>query len=94
MTPEDRSSRLREVTRRLVATYADHGGINRSGEKNLPSPDLVAGILQELLAIDLADWDREMTLLHDHYSQFGDRLPAALKAELETLEQTIKSGRD
>ena len=51
MTSEERSRHLRDVTTRLVATYRDHGGINRSGEKDLPSHDLVVGILEELLAI-------------------------------------------
>ena len=51
MTNEDRSRELRAVTRRVVDTYRDHGGINRSGEKDLPSHELVGSILAELLAI-------------------------------------------
>ena len=51
MTNDDRSRQLRAVTSRLVETYAEHGGINRSGEKDLPSHDRVAGVLSELLAI-------------------------------------------
>ncbi|HPF71229.1 MAG TPA: serine acetyltransferase [Candidatus Krumholzibacteria bacterium] len=51
MTNEDRSRSLRDLTARLVASYRDDGGINRAGEKDLPSHELVAGILAELLAV-------------------------------------------
>ena len=47
--------------------------------------------LAELFKVDMADWHREVTLLHDHYAQFGDRLPEALKTELQSLEETVKS---
>lgn len=51
MTDGNRSRDLRDLTARLVASYAEHGGINRAGEKDLPSHELVAGILGELLAV-------------------------------------------
>ncbi len=51
MTNEERGRHLRELTARLVGTYRDHGGINRAGEKDLPSHEMVGGILAELLAI-------------------------------------------
>jgi len=50
MTNQDRTHKLREVTRDIVGTYQTLGGINRIGEKNLPSQKVVVEILEELLA--------------------------------------------
>ncbi len=51
MTNQDRTNRLREVTREIVGTYQAIGGINRIGEKNLPSQQVIVEILEELLAV-------------------------------------------
>ncbi len=51
MTNQDRTHKLREVTRDIVETYQTLGGINRIGEKNLPSQKVVVEILEELLAV-------------------------------------------
>lgn len=51
MTPNERRGRLRALTSEIVASYAELGGINRLGEKNLPSQPAVVAILEELLAI-------------------------------------------
>jgi serine O-acetyltransferase len=51
MTNEDRTARLRALTRKVVETYRTVGGINRIGEKNLPSQAVVVSILEELLAV-------------------------------------------
>ena len=37
MTNQERNSKLRRVTRDIVETYRTIGGINRIGEKTLPS---------------------------------------------------------
>ena len=41
----------------------------------------------------MEDWHREVTLLHDHFAQFGDRLPGALKQEFSDLEAAINATR-
>jgi phosphoenolpyruvate carboxykinase (GTP) len=56
--------------------------------------EIPAADLEELVTFDLADWQREVTLLQDHYAEFGDRLPAALRTELETLERAVENGND
>jgi len=60
------------------------------GSLDLTGLDIPATDLEELFKVDLADWQKEVTLLHDHYAQFGDRLPAALKEELSALEEAVK----
>ena len=42
---------LRDLTTRILATYGQYDGINRIGEKNLPSQASVVEILEELLAV-------------------------------------------
>ena len=95
MTNEDRSLRLRELTRRLVATYGEHGGINRAGEKDLPGPELVAGILAELLAIVFPgyhgapvphDADLEV-LIGARIDRVGRRLEEAVERTLRFCHQ-------
>ena len=47
MTNQDRISRLRQVTRDIVETYGTVGGINRIGEKNLPSQQAIVEAILE-----------------------------------------------
>jgi serine O-acetyltransferase len=42
---------LRRLTREIVDTYRTVGGINRIGEKNLPSQQVVVDLLEELLGV-------------------------------------------
>jgi phosphoenolpyruvate carboxykinase (GTP) len=51
--------------------------------------DLGPGALKDLLAIDLEGWRREVASMKDYYAQFGDRLPAALAAQLSALERRL-----
>jgi serine O-acetyltransferase len=51
MNHEERNRHLRALTQRLVESYRRDGGINRSGETDLPSHARVAAILEELLAL-------------------------------------------
>jgi serine O-acetyltransferase len=51
MTNDERTRRLRKITRDVVHTYETIGGINRIGEKNLPSQQVIVDILEQLLAV-------------------------------------------
>ena len=41
--------------------------------------------MTELLRVDGADWRAEVPSIEEHYAQFGDRLPPALRAQLDAL---------
>ena len=45
--------------------------------------------LEALLAVDVAGWEAELPLLAEHFATFGDRLPAALHAQLEDLRARL-----
>ena len=43
--------------------------------------------------MDVPGWLAEVPLIREHYAQFGARLPAALNAELDSLEKRLKAAR-
>jgi phosphoenolpyruvate carboxykinase (GTP) len=44
----------------------------------------------ELLAVDASAWLAEVPHIRDFYAQFGERMPAALHAELDALELRLR----
>jgi phosphoenolpyruvate carboxykinase (GTP) len=50
---------------------------------------LADGDLEALLAVDVAGWEAELPLLAEHFATFGDRLPNALRAQLEDLRARL-----
>ena len=51
--------------------------------------DVSAAALDELLSVDVDAWRAEVPLIDAHYSQFGDRLPTALREQLDHLEKRL-----
>jgi phosphoenolpyruvate carboxykinase (GTP) len=45
--------------------------------------------LKELLRVDIDAWRAEITSLEGHFTQFGDRLPARMKKQLEALKDRL-----
>ena len=62
------------------------GAIDTSG-LDVPSADMA-----ELLQVDVDAWRAEVPLLEEHLGLFGDRLPAALRAQLGELRARLSSG--
>ncbi len=90
MTNEDRMGRLRELTNRMVDNYQERGGINRMGEKDLPSQSTVVHLLEELLAIifpgyhgDPVPRDADLGLL------VGSRLDLLSRHLKDMIERTL-----
>ena len=91
MTNQDRTRILREVTREIVGTYETIGGINRIGEKNLPSRQAIVEILEELLAVVFPGYhgapvprDADLELL------VGARLDTVSRHLAEVIERTLE----
>ena len=45
--------------------------------------------LDTLLAVDVNGWLAAIPQIREHFARFGDRLPAALQVEVDTLEATL-----
>ncbi len=91
MTNRERTSKLRRVTRDIVTTYGTIGGINRIGEKNLPSRQVVVEILEELLAVIFPGYhgapvprDADLELL------VGARLDSVSQHLADVIENTLE----
>ena len=41
--------------------------------------------------MDADEWKREIKPIRDHYSQFGDKLPPELAAQVDALEERLNS---
>ncbi|MBI5571976.1 MAG: phosphoenolpyruvate carboxykinase (GTP) [Desulfomonile tiedjei] len=67
------------------------GRLPGPGSLDLSGIELAPGALDELLRVDRDDWMAEVPLIRDHFQRFGDRLPAALKSEVDRLEERLKN---
>ena len=51
-----------------------------------------AAAMNELLSVDPIDWCGEAAAIREYFEIFGDRLPAPLGAELDSLEERLRTG--
>jgi phosphoenolpyruvate carboxykinase (GTP) len=64
---------------------------------NLPAPDALdlselevpADDLRTLLTVDTESWEKEAANLSNYYDGFGDRMPDALRRQLEALQERL-----
>jgi phosphoenolpyruvate carboxykinase (GTP) len=67
------------------------GYVPRPQDLDTDGLDVPAQDLAELLKVDPEDWRSEVPLIEEHYAQFGDKLPGALRDELADLEKRLSS---
>jgi phosphoenolpyruvate carboxykinase (GTP) len=65
------------------------GYVPAPGAIDLSGLDVSNQDMEELLRVDVNAWLQEVESIKKHYSQFGDRLPQGLRAELNALEQRL-----
>jgi phosphoenolpyruvate carboxykinase (GTP) len=41
------------------------------------------------MRVDPGQWRAQLPQVHEHFAQFGDRLPQELRAQLEALEERL-----
>ncbi len=51
--------------------------------------DVSTADMQKLLAVNNDEWRAEVPRIREHFAIFGDKLPAALRAEVDKLEQQL-----
>jgi phosphoenolpyruvate carboxykinase (GTP) len=61
------------------------GGINTDGL------DISDEAMRHLLDVDINGWKEQLPQMHEHYAEFGEKLPAELHAQLETLERSLRA---
>jgi phosphoenolpyruvate carboxykinase (GTP) len=59
------------------------GGIDVSGL------DVSEDALRELLEVDRDGWTEQLAQMHEHYAEFGEKLPPELRAQLASLEERL-----
>jgi phosphoenolpyruvate carboxykinase (GTP) len=57
---------------------------------DLKGLNIKAGNLKELLSVDTGAWTAEIPSLEKHFTQFGERLPARMKQQLEALKERLE----
>lgn len=67
------------------------GSMPAPGALDVSGLDLSDEAYSELFAIDRASWLAECDLTDEYFAQFGDRVPAALHAELTSLRTRLTS---
>ena len=71
------------------ATDTAIGRVPSGGALPTAGLDLAPGALDELLRVDTEAWRAELPSIETHYDRFGERLPQALRDELEALPKRL-----
>jgi len=72
------------------AVESEIGYLPRAEDVDISGLDMSREALSELLAVDKELWLAECEGIREFYARFGDKLPAKLMEELETLENNLK----
>lgn len=66
------------------------GYVPRPEDIDITGLDMDINTLKDILTVDKDIWTKEAEEIEEHYKKFGDRLPAALRAQLEILKNNLK----
>ena len=47
--------------------------------------------MEKLLHVEPSEWLGQLPQVHEHFAQFGDQLPSALREQLEALESRLNA---
>jgi serine O-acetyltransferase len=90
-TRHDRADRLRTLARTVVESYETHGGINRIGEKTLPSQAAIVDVLNQLLTIVFPGYyGGAISTRRDLELLLGSRLDALHLQLQEIVDRTLQ----
>jgi phosphoenolpyruvate carboxykinase (GTP) len=77
------------VTGKVDAGDTPIGWVPEPGDIDIEGLEVNQEDMDELLRVDPEEWRAELPSIRAHYAQFGDRLPDALRHELDTLEERL-----
>ena len=61
----------------------------REGGIDIDGLEVTTEAMAKLLEIDVEGWRQQLPQMHEHYAEFGEKLPAGLRAQLDTLELRV-----
>jgi phosphoenolpyruvate carboxykinase (GTP) len=81
------------VTGEAEAVETPIGFVPTIGEGGINTQDLDVSdeTMAQLLEVDPEGWQAQLPQMKEHYAEFGDRLPAELRDQLDALEQRLTS---
>ena len=65
------------------------GYVPKAEDIDLTDLDFSRETLQSILTVDKETWKKEAAEIEEHYKKFGDKLPAALREQLEILKANL-----
>jgi phosphoenolpyruvate carboxykinase (GTP) len=65
------------------------GYVPAPGAIDVSGLDVSAEDMEELLNVNRAEWQAEVPSIREHYASFGDKIPAALHAQVDRLEADL-----
>jgi phosphoenolpyruvate carboxykinase (GTP) len=66
------------------------GLVPAAGAIDVDGVDVSPEDMEQLLTVDPEEWRTELPAIHQHFARFGDRLPEALRAQLDDLERRLE----
>jgi phosphoenolpyruvate carboxykinase (GTP) len=82
---------IRRVEGEVEGRETAIGTVPVAGELNLDGIEVPEADMAELFAIDPASWLAEADLTEEFFAQFGDRVPAALRGQLDGLRERLNA---
>ncbi len=71
------------------ATETAIGYVPKPEDIDLTDLDMDIETLKSILKVDKDVWEKEAAEIEEHYKKFGDKLPDALRQQLETLKENL-----
>jgi phosphoenolpyruvate carboxykinase (GTP) len=81
---------VRRVSGDAEAIETPLGRIPAEGELDLEGVDITPEQAAELFAVNAESWLAEADLTEEYYAKFGDRVPAALRGQLDALRSRLQ----
>jgi phosphoenolpyruvate carboxykinase (GTP) len=82
---------FRRCQDRANATDTEIGFLPPVGRGGIDTGGLAISVdtMAELLSVDIEGWTQQLPQMHEHYAEFGPKLPAELHAELDALDDRL-----
>ena len=83
---------IERIEGRAAARETPIGYVPADGALDVTGLDIPPADLAAVLAVDRVEWQAELPLIEEWFDRIGERLPTALRDELETLKRRLETG--